>query len=48
MKSIEVIPNIIRDLAYDLIAKYRYKIFGKKETCEINSKIPETKILNWN
>ena len=42
---ISLIPNVIRDLVYDLIAKYRYKIFGKKESCEINSKIPETKIL---
>ena len=41
-----LIPNVIRDLVYDFIAKYRYKIFGKKESCEINSKIPETKILN--
>ena len=41
-----LIPNFIRDFVYDLIAKFRYKIFGKKESCEINSKIPETKILN--
>ena len=41
-----LIPNVIRDFVYDLIAKFRYKIFGKKESCEINSKIPETKILN--
>ena len=41
-----LIPNVIRDLVYGLIAKHRYKIFGKKESCEINSKIPETKILN--
>jgi len=41
-----LIPNFIRDFVYDLIAKFRYKIFGKKESCEINSKIPKTKILN--
>lgn len=40
-----LVPNVIRDLVYDLIAKYRYKIFGKKEGCEINSKIPKAKIL---
>jgi predicted DCC family thiol-disulfide oxidoreductase YuxK len=42
----DLIPNVIRDWIYDLLAKYRYKIFGKKESCDINSKIPETKILN--
>lgn len=41
-----VFPKVFRDLIYDMIAKYRYKIFGKKESCDINSKIPESKILN--
>jgi predicted DCC family thiol-disulfide oxidoreductase YuxK len=43
---IKVFPTVFRDLIYEIIAKYRYKIFGKKESCDINSKIPETKILN--
>lgn len=29
------IPSGIRDLVYDLIARNRYRIFGKKETCMI-------------
>ena len=28
-------PNFIKDFIYDCIAKYRYKIFGKKISCEI-------------
>lgn len=28
-----VIPRFIRDFFYDLIAKTRYKLFGKKESC---------------
>lgn len=28
-----LIPKPIRDFFYDLIAKYRYKVFGKRETC---------------
>ena len=32
-----VIPNFIRDAVYDLIAKNRYKWFGKKEECMIPS-----------
>jgi predicted DCC family thiol-disulfide oxidoreductase YuxK len=41
----KVFPKIFRDLIYNIVAKYRYKIFGKKENCDITSKIPETKIL---
>lgn len=31
------IPNFLRDWTYNLIAKYRYKIWGKKESCMIPS-----------
>lgn len=34
----KIIPKPIRDYIYDLIAKYRYKIFGRKENCMIPSK----------
>ena len=35
-----VIPKFIRDFLYNLIAKSRYRIFGKKESCMIpNPKI---------
>jgi hypothetical protein len=30
-------PKCIRDGIYDLIAKYRYTLFGKKETCAVPS-----------
>ncbi len=29
------IPPFIRNAVYDIIAKYRYKWFGKKETCRV-------------
>ena len=32
-----IIPKFIRDFIYDLIAKSRYQIFGKKESCMIPS-----------
>lgn len=32
---IYIIPRIVRDLVYDLIAKYRYKIFGKTQSCRM-------------
>ena len=30
-----LIPTFLRDAIYDLIAKYRYEIFGKMESCRI-------------
>jgi predicted DCC family thiol-disulfide oxidoreductase YuxK len=32
-----VIPRFLRDLVYDLIARTRYRIFGKRESCMIPS-----------
>ena len=29
------VPERVRDLAYDLVAKYRYRIFGKKDECTV-------------
>jgi len=30
-----IIPTFIRDALYDIIAKYRYQMFGKMESCRI-------------
>lgn len=32
-----IVPSFIRNAFYDLIAKYRYKIFGKSESCRYPS-----------
>ena len=37
MRILKVIPAFIRNLFYDIIARNRYKWFGKKETCMIPS-----------
>jgi predicted DCC family thiol-disulfide oxidoreductase YuxK len=29
------IPTFIRNFVYDIVARYRYRIFGKSETCRI-------------
>ena len=29
------LPERLRDRAYDLLAEYRYRIFGRKETCPV-------------
>lgn len=33
-----IIPAFVRDWVYDIIAKYRYKWFGKKDQCMIPTK----------
>ena len=37
-----ILPQYVSDMFYDLIARYRFKLFGKKNLCFI----PETKIQN--
>ena len=34
---LRILPPALRNQGYDLVAKYRYKIFGKKETCRLPS-----------
>jgi len=29
------IPKALRDAIYKMVAKYRYKIFGRKESCQV-------------
>ena len=29
------LPQPLRDFGYDLVAKYRYKVFGKVESCRV-------------
>lgn len=38
-----VVPRFIRDFFYDMIAKNRYRLFGKSESCRIPT--PEEKKL---
>lgn len=35
LKVLLLVPRFIRDAAYDLIARNRYKWFGKKESCMV-------------
>ena len=40
-----IIPTFMRDVVYDLIARNRYKWFGKKESCMIPTKEVSGKFL---
>jgi predicted DCC family thiol-disulfide oxidoreductase YuxK len=37
-KIFKVVPEPVRDFFYKLFARYRYTLFGKKETCMVPSK----------
>lgn len=41
-----IIPAFIRDWAYKLIAKYRYRLFGRTETCMIPTPEMRERFLN--
>ena len=41
-----VVPRFIRDWVYNLISKYRYRWFGKRDTCMIPSPEMKNKFLN--
>ena len=40
-----ILPVFFRDFVYDLIAKNRYKMFGRKESCRIPTEAEREKFL---
>ena len=40
-----IVPGFIRDFIYDLIAKNRYNLFGKRESCRIPTEEEKNKFL---
>lgn len=45
ISPLRFIPVYVTDFFYDLIAKNRYRIFGKKEACRIHTKEEKSKFL---
>lgn len=41
-----IIPPFIRDFVYNVIAKYRYRIFGKRESCQVPNSELADRIIN--
>lgn len=37
LRLFKALPRPLRNSAYDMVAKHRYQIFGKKESCRIPS-----------
>ena len=44
--TFKIIPNFLRDYIYDIVAKSRYSIFGKKDTCKVPTKKERGKFLD--
>jgi predicted DCC family thiol-disulfide oxidoreductase YuxK len=40
-----IIPSFVRDFFYDIIAKRRYRIFGKRDTCMVPSEETRERFL---
>ena len=41
-----ILPAFFRDFVYDLIAKNRFKLFGRKESCRIPTEAEKEKFLS--
>ncbi|HSU25717.1 MAG TPA: DCC1-like thiol-disulfide oxidoreductase family protein, partial [Pyrinomonadaceae bacterium] len=41
-----IVPAFIRDYCYKLFAKYRYRLFGKKDQCMIPTQDVRARFLN--
>ncbi len=41
-----IVPRPIRDLGYDLIARFRYKLFGKSDICMLSSSVGSDRLLH--
>jgi predicted DCC family thiol-disulfide oxidoreductase YuxK len=39
------LPEFFRDFIYDLVAKNRYKLFGKRDTCRVPTEADRLKFL---
>ncbi len=44
-RALQLIPRPLRDLGYKLVAKNRYQVWGKKETCRIPTKEERARFL---
>jgi len=40
-----ILPKFFRDFVYDLIAKNRYKLFGRRDSCRIPTEEEKSKFL---
>ena len=46
VRAFRIVPRFIRDAAYDLLAKHRYRIFGSYDSCPVPTPRTRTKFLD--
>lgn len=46
LRIFRFLPRFLTDAAYDIVAKYRYRVFDKRETCFIPSPQQRKKFLD--
>jgi predicted DCC family thiol-disulfide oxidoreductase YuxK len=44
--SLQLLPKFLRDIYYNIIARHRYRIFGRFDTCPIPSDQDRTRFLD--
>jgi len=47
LRIFQIIPRFLRDILYDLVARFRYKIFGKKDACMIPTPELKKRFVAW-
>jgi len=46
-RAFRVVPRFIRDAAYDLVARWRYRLFGQFDTCPLPKPSTRAKFLDF-
>ena len=46
LAALKVLPRVFRDPAYDLIARNRYRIFGRTDACMVPSAADRARFLS--
>jgi len=47
ISALRVVPRFIRDAAYDLVARFRYRLFGRFDACPIPDERTRAKFLDF-
>jgi predicted DCC family thiol-disulfide oxidoreductase YuxK len=45
LMGLKIVPKFLRDFGYDLIAKNRYTLFGKKDSCRMPNESERNRFL---
>ena len=45
-RGLRIFPRFIRDAVYNVVAKYRYSVFGKRNTCRVPTPEERSRFLD--